>query len=179
MGPEQTSICDKASVQVKLTVTSVLFHPLPLAGGAAWPLISGGVLSMLTVRLAEAVLPATSVTVPETTWASPSLVRVTGGGQEATGAPPSEQVKVTTTSVLFQPFALGSGDRVAAMVGAVLSMRTVRLAEAWLPARSTAVPVTSWAPSPVTTTGAGQVATCDRPSAQENVTVTSPLFQPL
>src|SRR5205807_6331818 len=52
------------SAQVKFTVTSVLFQPLPLAAGVRPPVITGLVLSIFTVTLAIAlVLPALSVRV--------------------------------------------------------------------------------------------------------------------
>src|SRR6266581_8929254 len=139
----------------------------------------GGVLSRLTFTLAVAPLPARSVAVPEATWFSPSLLIVTGGAQLSTPDPASEQVKLTVTSVLFQPLAFASGERVAVMMGPDLSMWTVTLVDAWFPARSTAVPETVCVPSAITVTGSGQVATCERLSAHENVTVTSLLFQPL
>jgi len=53
---------------------------------------------------------------------------------------PSLHVKVTVTLELFQPFAFGAGDEVAEIVGGVLSMLSVMLAVALLPAKSVAVP---------------------------------------
>src|SRR5437660_173540 len=81
----------------------------------------GAVLSILTIATAVAVLPALSVTVPVTLWPAPSP-SVVGAGQEATPESASLQVKLTVTSVLFQPLALGAGLGEALMLGAVLSM---------------------------------------------------------
>jgi hypothetical protein len=53
----------------------------------------------------------------------------------------SEQTKLTDTSVLFQPAALGEGFTIAVIVGGVLSILRVTLAEAVSPAASLAVPV--------------------------------------
>ena len=59
-------------------------------------------------------------------------------------------------------------------------MLTVAGSVAVLPALSVAVPVTGWPlPSLVTVCGPVQLASPDSASAQENVTVTLPLFQPL
>src|SRR5207253_8966189 len=44
------------SAQVKFTVTSVLFQPLPLAAGVRPPVIAGLVLSIFTVTLAAALV---------------------------------------------------------------------------------------------------------------------------
>lgn len=56
-----------AGVQVKLTVTLVLFQPAALGCGATTARICGGTSEMFTVNCVEAVFPATSVTVPLTT----------------------------------------------------------------------------------------------------------------
>ena len=44
-GDVQLAIPESSSAQVNVTVTSVLFHPLPLAPGETLPVIVGGVLS--------------------------------------------------------------------------------------------------------------------------------------
>jgi hypothetical protein len=55
----------------------------------------------------------------------------------------SEPLKLTVTSPLFQPFAFGAGEADALAVGEVLSMLIpLTVAEALLPALSSAVPVT-------------------------------------
>ena len=60
----------------------------------------------------------------------------------------SEQVKLTVTFALFQPAAFGAGVRAGTTPGGVLSILSVTEVLAMLPARSTAVPVTTWlAPS--------------------------------
>src|SRR5687768_6858269 len=48
-GCEHEPTVDRLSVQTKLTVTSVRFHPALLAAGAGAAAIAGGVLSMLRV----------------------------------------------------------------------------------------------------------------------------------
>src|SRR5262245_22786584 len=53
------------------------------------------------------------------------------------------------------------------------------VADAEFPALSVTVPTAVLAPLAVRTTGSGQVATPDRPSAQVNATVTGPTYQPL
>jgi hypothetical protein len=78
---------------------------------------AGGVLSMLSVTPAVAVLPARSVAVPSTTWFAPSVVTSAGGGQDATPLARSAQVNVTVTPVLFQPAALGCGAAFAPTAG--------------------------------------------------------------
>ena len=65
-----------------------------------------------------------------------------GAGQEATPERESEQVKVTVTGPLFQPLALGAGEVAAVIVGEDVSMFSVTLAEAELPALLVAVPAT-------------------------------------
>ena len=64
IGDGQLAIPESASVQAKVTTTSVLFHPAALAGGEADAEIAGAVLSMFRVIVVCAVFPATSVTVP-------------------------------------------------------------------------------------------------------------------
>src|SRR5579864_2238397 len=65
------------------------------------------------------------------------------------------------------------------MVGGVLSMLMLTLAEAMFPALSTAVPAAIWfAPSAFRVAGAVQVAMPERASRQLKVTVTSELFHP-
>jgi hypothetical protein len=65
---------------------------------------------MFSVTLAVAVFPALSLADPEIACFAPSVVTVWGGGQLATPDVASEQVKVTVTLELFQPFAFGGGD---------------------------------------------------------------------
>lgn len=62
---------DRLSLQVNVTVTGVLFQPLLLGGGEADAVITGGVRSMLTFTVVEALFPATSITVPVTGWFAP------------------------------------------------------------------------------------------------------------
>src|SRR3990170_2465699 len=83
----------------------------------------GGVLSILSVTEALAVLPALSIAVPAITCPAPSVVTVTGAGHDAMPDPGigSLHVKETVTSVLFQPFALGTGSTAYVMTGATAS----------------------------------------------------------
>ena len=84
--------------------------------------IAGAVASMLSVTLADALLPTLSVAVPVTTWLAPSAETVTGAGHVAIPDPPgSAQVNVTLTGVLFQPLAFGALSTVALIVGGVVS----------------------------------------------------------
>src|SRR6185436_11452998 len=64
---------DSASVAAKVTVTGVVDHPLAGASGDRDAVTAGAVLSMLSVTLALAVLPARSRAVPEITWFAPSV----------------------------------------------------------------------------------------------------------
>ena len=70
-------------------------------------------------------LPATSTVSPVTFWFAPSLVSRVSPAQPATPVwmpeVASEQVKVTATSVLFQPNPLAVGDCEPAIVGGVVS----------------------------------------------------------
>src|ERR1700692_989716 len=59
------------AVQVKLTVTLVLFQPFALGPGQATATIDGKVSSTFNVNVAVAALPALSLAVPETTWFAP------------------------------------------------------------------------------------------------------------
>src|SRR3954470_10367969 len=73
-----------------------------------------------------------------------------------------------------------AGDTEAVVCGAVMSMLTPTTpASARLPARSNTDPLADFAaPSVASVTGSGQWTTPLRSSAQANVTLTSPLFQP-
>jgi hypothetical protein len=102
----------------------------------------GAVLSSLITTVAEAVAPATSVTVPVTGSLAPSVVTTCGVGQLLIGAPPAVHVKLTVTFVLFHPAELGSGVATATIVGGVFDIFSVTCADAVLPATSVAVPFT-------------------------------------
>ncbi len=86
--------------------------------------------------VAEAEFPALSRQVPVTDWPPPSP-RVVGEGALNTPDKASEQVKLTVTVTLFQPFALAEGNLEPVMTGGVLSMFIpVTVTEAVLPALS-------------------------------------------
>ena len=79
---------------------------------------------LMPETVAEAVLPAWSVRCRCADWPAPSAVSVNGQPPVHVATPDSASVpvKVTVTSVLFQPLALAAGAGCAVMVGAVLSM---------------------------------------------------------
>lgn len=71
--------------------------------------ITGSVLSILMpVWVSSAVLPALSVQVPVADWSCPSAVIFLLIEASKTSEVSSSHVQVTVTSVLFQPFELGS-----------------------------------------------------------------------
>ncbi len=128
-------------------MTSDLNQWLALAVADRLPVTVGLVSSTLTVVSSVAELPALSVAVPWTFCAAPSPL-VTGDVQPAMPEPPSVQVKVTVTSLLFQPAALATGDCVWLMPGAVLSIFTSTFCWAsTLPATSTLHTWSVWTPS--------------------------------
>src|SRR5207253_353450 len=147
VGASELATPERASLQVKLTVTAVLFQPAALAAGDRLPLIDGAVRSMsMAETVAPAELPALSRQVPERDWAAPSAVRVVGAAGLATPERASPQVKRTVTAELFQPAALATGLRLPVMTGGVRSMLIpVTVAPAELPAWSTQVPKRDWA----------------------------------
>src|SRR5437660_6641546 len=115
-----------------------MFHPAALGGGAGVDVISGGVLSMLTLTSAWAVFPALSTEVPVMDWLVPSTSTGTGAGQVAIPESASLHAKVTVTAVLFHPAAFGAGVIVPEITGDVRSIFTVRIVVELLPAASVA-----------------------------------------
>src|SRR5437870_2994749 len=117
-----------ASTQLKPTVTSTLFQPKVFGAGLRLPVITGLVLSIFTVTLPTALaLPALSVHVPLTSVPLVSVVTLLPVVQLSIPlliAPVSPlSLKVTVTSVLFQPSALAAGVFTAVGgLGGVLSM---------------------------------------------------------
>src|SRR5207253_469791 len=86
--------------------------------------MDGFVLSMLipVLEIGALTLPALSVQVPgPAVWAVPYALSVTGAVQKSIVDRASAPVKVTVTSVLFQPLTFASGNWAAEAVGAVLS----------------------------------------------------------
>lgn len=108
-------------------------------------------------------------------------VSVVGPEQLLIPAKPSEQLKPTVTSLLFQPFALAAGDRSPVIVGAVLSSLIVIEPDPELPRRSVAVDVLV-TPAVLdvceSVAGVGPVATPDPASVADHVTETFESFQP-
>src|SRR5207247_1275554 len=158
-----------ASGPVKVTVTSVLFQPLAFASGNWAAEAVGAVLSMLipVLETGALTLPALSVQVPgPAVWAAPSALSVTGAVQKSIVDRASVPVKVTVTSVLFQPLAFASGNWAAEAVGAVLSMLipVLETGSLTLPALSVQVPGPDvWAaPSALSVTGEVPKSIVDR-----------------
>jgi hypothetical protein len=138
----QVAIPDKESLQVKLTVTGLVSHPLEFGAGEMFGITVGGVLSSLITTLVMAVAPAASVTVPETGMFAPSVVMTWRKGQLVIGAAPAVQVKLTVTFVLFQPAPFGRGATTGMICGGVSEIFSVTCAEAVFPATSVTVPFT-------------------------------------
>ena len=88
-------------------------------------LTAGGVLSRLMMTLSLALFPARSTAMPVTSWSAPSVISAIGSGRMSSPERLSLATKLTVTSVLFQPAALGSGPTTAVMTGGVLSRRMV------------------------------------------------------
>src|SRR4051794_22349472 len=100
----------------------------------------GAVLSTFALTDVRALLPALSTAVPEADWLSPSP-KVCAAEQVLTPDRLSAQVKLTVTSVLFQPLLLATGALLPVMVGFVLStLIPVTAVAAVFSALSTAVP---------------------------------------
>src|SRR5262249_37490859 len=128
----------------------------------------------------DALFPAASTTVPLTVWFPPFEEINWSGGQVATPAPASAQVKCAVTGVLFQPLALADGLIDTFIVGAVTSMPNAALVtEAVLPALSVAVPTTVCAaPSALTIRSGGHDKTPESGSVHVKCAVTGPLTKP-
>ena len=131
------------SLQVNVTVTSLLCQPAIFAAGETLAVMVGAVLSIFSVWVVTPLNPALSSTVPSIVWPAPSAVTFTWFAQVATPEPTSKQLKLTVTSVLFQPAVFGLGIAVDVMVGGLVSILIVTVVLARFPAISMAVPVTS------------------------------------
>ena len=169
-------------MQVKTTVTVLLFQPLAFGKGDPAPVMLGGVVSMLILpTVAEYVFPATSVQVPVTDSPEPSADRVDGAEVELTPDRASVHEKLTVTATLFQPLAFAEGDLDPVMVGGVLSILMLEtVAEALFPARSVTNPVTdSPRPSLAGLVGGLQKATPESASKHVKSTVALLLTHPL
>ena len=112
------AIPERLSEQANVTVTGVLFQPLPFTAGDWVAVMLGGVLSRLTVAHAVEERPVLSTALPQMDWLAPSALTATGDGQLASGLDPGAQVKLTVTSELFQPLEFGAGVMAAVMDGA-------------------------------------------------------------
>src|SRR6478736_446822 len=180
--PPSTRYCvdatpDSASCGLSVTWTPPLVQP-PGAEAS----VVGAVLSMSTGALvALEVLPARSRTVAETVWPLPSVASTASAGlSPARPDSVSAATQTSVTSVLYQPFALGSVVGAALRSGAVSStLIPVTLASVVLSALSVAVPRTSWsAPSP-TCCGAVTWSMPDSASWASKATVTSSSYHPV
>ena len=134
---------DRLSAQLQFSATSELFHPLAFAAVRLTKVMIGTPRSILMPpAVAEEVLPALSVQVPETDCPAPSALSVTGVVHESIPDKLSVALAVTDTLVLFHPLAFGPGDATAVVTGGVLSMPIpVTVAVAELPARSVQDPL--------------------------------------
>src|SRR5918998_5050834 len=101
------SMPDRPSSPVQATDTLLRYHSPPLASPVGAPYSEGAVLSMLmSPTVTELLLPAMSWALPCTCWFEPSLATLWSGPQPAIPSIPesaSEQSKVTSTALLFQP----------------------------------------------------------------------------
>jgi hypothetical protein len=135
---------ESASAQAKRTVTGPTYQPpSPRSPLTIEPVMSGGVLSSLTVTESLLRLPATSYASPVTTRPAVSSSTTTSGVVRASSTPDppslSLALKWTVTSSRFQACAFGPGVSVCVTIGAMLSYRNVApLIGSVLPARSTA-----------------------------------------
>ena len=131
-------------VHTKLTVTGELFHPAAFGAGATdATTCSGGNGCRLNWILVVAVFPAMSVALPLKVC-KPAVVTVIGDGQIATPDKLSVQVNETVAeTALTIPFASGTGETTAEMVGGVLSRLIETLVLAVCAAASVTVPLTA------------------------------------
>ncbi len=129
-------------LQVNDTTASVRCQPAGFGAGVTVAEIDGPVLTIFTVTLAVALLPARSTAVPMTVCV-PAAVTTIGGVHESMPDPASAHVNVTVASPSMVPSAFGAGVTAAVIVGFVLSMLTVTDVLFVLPARSVAVPCTT------------------------------------
>jgi hypothetical protein len=125
--------------------------------------------------------PALSVQVPEADCPAPSELNVTGALQEAMPERASNPLKLTVTSVLFQPLAFGAGEGLALAVGAVASLFMVTDCEL-VPPALVAEHVSVWlmvsvvifsVPHPL------EDVMVDSASVTVQLTVTSEVYHPL
>ena len=100
---------------------------------------SGGAVSTFNETEPDAVAPAKSVTVPETSKFVPLRVTCCGAGHCAIGATGPLQTKLTVGGVLFHPLLFGAGEAEATIVGRVVEIFTVTCAVSVLPAASVTV----------------------------------------
>ena len=108
---------ERVSLQVKCTVTGVLFQPFAFGGGLNEMAMAGGPMSMLNGPLVtDAVLPARSVAAPVTVWFGPSVVTTWSAGQTSMPEPLSLHVKCAVTGEPIHP-PDGAGVSETAMTG--------------------------------------------------------------
>ena len=159
-GGEHDATPDPSSEHAKLTLTSVLFQPLPFGAGVAPPTIVGAVSSMRIVMSVVVVLPAWSVIVCASV-VKPSAPTTWSPGHDVTPDRSSLHVQCTVTGPLYQPS--GAGGTEAVSVGGVWStLMPFSVVELELPAVSVALPVTDCpAPSFESVVGSAHVATPD------------------
>jgi hypothetical protein len=111
------------------TVTSELFQPVTLAGGAALAVTESGICCTFNVRVVEAELPALSVAVPLKCSLAPAVVTLIDAGQLAVPESASLHVNETTAGIVTTPFTT-AGVTLAVMPGLVLSIFNATATEA-------------------------------------------------
>src|SRR5215472_13555787 len=120
---------DRLSVQTKLTVTFVLFHPAALGAGVRDPTIAGGVAPRLTVTVRELARPAPFVAEQVSVWPAVSeMIDVEPHPvEEAMPDSGSVALQVIVTLLMYQPFSPSVPVMVGAITGGVLSMTMVKV----------------------------------------------------
>ena len=110
-------------MQPQFTVTSLLFHPYPLAGVRLTKAMTGMVLSILIVTETELDRPALFVAEQVSTVPVVSEVKMVEVQPMEVRMPDcgSETVQVTVTLLLYQPFVPNMPEILGLMTGGVLS----------------------------------------------------------
>ena len=118
---------ETASLQLKWTVTLPLYQPFVFGKLVAAALISGLLLSIMTVRESELLLPARSLQLEKTVIALPSPLEPLVWVQllESIPEPESVQCQSTVTALVYQPLLPTVPLTTGASAGFVLSIATV------------------------------------------------------
>ena len=118
---------DKVSVQLQVTVTSTLFHPLAFGAGVRLlKVIVGGVASRLIVTDCELVPPAlVAVQVKVVPAVSVLIVVELHPVLDVMLDSGSVTLQVTVTSLVYQPFVPKVPETLGVMTGGVVSVGTL------------------------------------------------------